>query len=407
MGCANVTDDSRASALYIVALAPLQRMIRLETMKWQWILIGFIILTMLASALLAKPVQVGLKTAALILDFGVSRKWNTNAIPRGILMSEVTYSCGNRAIAANLYRPDDQGRHSGIVLAHGAMENGKDDLALRLAGKSLARAGYVTLVPQLENLSRFRLHQDDIETLVTSFQYLSRQKFINDRVGMMGGCLSAPLVLLAAEEPSISQDIAVITSWGGYYNIRDWVQAVITEYYTYQGETKRWKPRIVLAEEVAKWLIELLPSSSDQVYIGEMLRGSSLGSARGSLSASGQAMYELLANRDPERVGDLWTRLDPKTQRTLASLSPHLKIDQLQTKIAIIHTFVDDAIPSVESRKLAQAIEDENKVYFRIFYQFSHVNVEGLLKVRISNLHNIISEAAGFYLYIYHVLYQL
>ena len=376
-------------------------------MKWQWMLIGFIILTMVGSALLTKPVQVGLKTAALMLDLGASYKWKTNAIPRGILISEVTYSCGNRAIAANLYRPDDQGRHSGMILAHGAIEGGKDDLALRLAGKSLARAGYATLVPQLEKLSRFRLHQDDVEALVTSFQYLSTQQFISDKIGMMGVCLSAPLVLLAAAEPSISQDVAVIGSWGSYYNIKDWVQAVITEHCTYQGETKPWKPRMVLAEEVRKWLIELLPASSDRLYIEEMLRGSSPGSAESNLSPSGQAMYELLINRDPKRLGDLWARLDPKTQQTLAGLSPHLRIDQLQTRIAIIHTFVDDAVPSVESRKLAQAIEDDKKIYFRIFHQFSHVNLEELLKVRISNLHNIISEAAGFYLYIYHILYQL
>ena len=294
-----------------------------------------------------------------------------------------------------------------MILAHGAIEGGKDDLALRLAGKSLARAGYATLVPQLENLSRFRLHQDDVEALVTSFQYLSTQQFISDKIGMMGVCLSAPLVLLAAAEPSISQDVAVIGSWGSYYNIKDWVQAVITEHCTYQGETKPWKPRMVLAEEVRKWLIELLPASSDRLYIEEMLRGSSPGSAESNLSPSGQAMYELLINRDPKRLGDLWARLDPKTQQTLAGLSPHLKIDQLQTRIAIIHTFVDDAVPSVESRKLAQAIEDENKIYFRISHQFTHVNIEDLVKVRISNLHNIISEAAGFYFYIYHILYQL
>jgi len=382
-------------------------MIRLDTMNWVWILIGIIILTMLATALIAKPVQVGVKTAALLLDLGVSHQWEMNAIPRGILISEVTYPCGNRTIAANLYRPAGQRRHSGIILAHGAIKDGKDDSALRLAGKSLARAGYVALIPQLDNLCRFRLHPDDIEALVASFQYLSRQKFTSDKIGMMGVCLSAPLVLLAAAEPSISQDIAVISSWGSYYNIKDWVQAVITEHCTYRGETKPWKPRVALAEEVFNWLIELVPSPSDRVCIEEMLRESSSASAETSLSPSGRAMYELLTNRDPERVGELWARLDHKTQQTLASLSPHLRIDQLQAKMVIIHTLVDDAIPSVESLKLADAIEDENKVYFRIFHQFTHVSVEDLLKVRISNLRSMLSEAAHFYLFIYHILYQL
>jgi len=376
-------------------------------MNWQWALVGFVIVAVLVLPLLAKPVQVGLRTAALILDLGASHQWKISAIPRGILISEVTYPCGNRTITANLYRPAGQRRHPGVVLAHGAIKDGKDDLALRLAGQSLARAGYVALIPQLENLSRFRLHPDDIEALVSSFQYLSRQKFTNDKIGVMGVCLSAPLALLAAVEPDISQDVAVVTSWGGYYNIRDWVQAVLTEHCTYQGETKPWKPRAAMAEEVPNWLIELLPSASDRVRIEEMLRENASASAKSDLSPSGKAMYELLANRDPERVGDLWVRLDHKTQQTLASLSPHLRIDQLQAKIVIIHTLVDDAIPNVESLKLEQAIDDEKKVYFRIFHQFTHVSVEDLLKARLANLHNVISEAAHFYLFIYHVLYQL
>ena len=376
-------------------------------MNWHWILIGLVVFTVLASAFLAKPVQVGLKTAALLLDLGVSYQWKTGAIPRGILISEITYPCGSRAITADLYRPDDQRQHPGMILGHGAFEEGKDDWRMRLIGESLARAGYVALIPHLENLTRLRLHQDDVDALVTSFQYLSGQKFINGKLGMAGFCLSAPLVLLAAEEPSISQDVAVISSWGGYYDIKDWVQAVITEHCTYQGETKLWKPDIALAEEVRKWLIELLPSSLDRVHIEEMLRGNSLGLAKNNLSPSGQAMYELLINRDPERAEVLWARLDPQTQQTLANLSPSTRINQLQAKVVIIHGFADPYLPSVESYKLADAIEDENKAYFRIFYQFSHVDPNELFKVRPSNLHNIIFESIGFYLYIYHILYQL
>ena len=376
-------------------------------MNWHWILIGFIILAVLALALLAKPVQVGLRTAALLLDLGVSYQWKTGAIPRGILVSEITYPCGNRTITADLYRPDDQRQHPGMILGHGAFKEGKDDWRMRLIGKSLARAGYVTLIPHLENLARLRLHQDDVDALVTSFQYLSRQKVIKGRVGMAGFCLSAPLVLLAAEEPSISHDVAVISSWGGYYDIKDWVQAVITEHCAYQGETKPWRPDLALAKEVPNWLIELLPSSSDRVHIEEMLSGSSLGLAKDNLSPSGQAMYELITNRDPERAGALWARLDPKTQQTLANLSPSTRINQLQTKVVIIHGFADPIVPSVESYKLADAIEDENKAYFRVFHQFSHVDPNELFKVRPSNLHNIIFESIGFYSYIYHILYQL
>jgi len=382
-------------------------MLGFVAMSWQWILLSLIVIVVLAIILLTKPVQVGLRTAATMLDLAASYKRNVRVIPKNILISEVTYSCGDRDIVADLYRLNDRGRHSGLILAHGAIKGGKNDRALWFAGQSLARAGYVVLVPQLDSLSKFRLHQDDVEALVAGFQYLARQEFSSGKIGMFGVCLSAPLALLAATEPSINRDVAVVSSWGGFYNINDWLQAVISGRYIDEGRAKPWRPRTSLIEETPKWLIELLPDPSDRDCIEKMLRGNSLDSANSNLSHSGQAMSELLTNRDPERVGDLWAQLDPKIRQTLDSLSPHTKIAQLKTKIAIIHTFTDDVIPWVESCKLADAIEDVHKVYFRVFGQFYHASIEDLLKVRMSNLHNVISEVVQFYYYMYSVLYQL
>ena len=377
------------------------------TVNWQWILLGLVALAVLTVVFRAKPVRVGLKTAAMIVSLGISYKKNTGVIPGSVLVSEVTFRCGDRDIVANLYRPNDKRRHSGLILAHGAIKGGKDDRALRFGGQSLASAGYVALVPQLDNLNRLRLHQDDVDALVAGIRYLSGQEFCNGKIGLVGVCLSAPLVFSAAAEPSVSQNVAVITCWGGFYNINDWLQAVIVEHYIDGGEVRPWKPRVLLIQEAPKWLIELLPNASDRVFLEEMLKGNTTDYARSRLSPSGQAMYELLTNRDPERVKDLWARLDPKIRQTLDSLSPHTKMAQLKTKIAIIHTFTDDVIPWVESCKLAGAIEDVHKIYFRVFGQFYHASIENLLKPRMPNLHNVISEVVQFYLYIYSVLYQL
>lgn len=375
--------------------------------NWLWILAGVIALAVLAVVFQARPVRVGLKTVAMIVSLGISYKKNTGAIPGNILVSEVTFRCGDRDIDANLYRPNDKKRHSALILAHGAIKGGKDDRALRFGGQSLASAGYIALVPQLENLNRLRLHQDDVDALVDGIRYLSGQEFCNGRIGLMGVCLSAPLVFSAAAEPSVSQKVAVITCWGGFYNINDWLQAVIARHYIDAGEAKPWKPRDLLIQEAPKWLIELSPDVSDRVCLEELLGGSTRASVKSRLSPSGQAMYELLTSRDPKLIKQLWGRLDPRIRRTLDSLSPHTKIDKYNTKVAIIHTLNDDVIPWVESCKLVDAIDDKNKVYFRIFRQFYHVSIEDLLKARIYNLHHVISEAVQFYLYMYSILYRL
>jgi dienelactone hydrolase len=376
------------------------------TSNWQWILPGIIVLAVLA-ALLTKPVRVWLRSTAFILDLAASYKRNAKIIPRSIFVSEITYGCGSQDVVADLYRPNGRGGHSGLILTHGAIKNGKNDQALRFAGQSLARAGYVVLVPQLDNLCKLRLHQDDIDALVATFQYLITQEFSNGKIGMLGVCISTPLVLLAATEPSVSRDLAIVSSWGGFYDINDWLQAVLMRHYINNGELIPWQPRPLLIEETPKWLIELLPNDSDRAYLEKMLVDGFTESAKDNLSTSGRALYELLTNREPERVADLWAKLDPKIHQTLNSMSPHTKMDKLKTKIAIIHTLSDDVIPWVESYKLADAIDDSCKVYFRVFEQFYHVSIEDLLKARISNLHKIISEAIHLYLYMYSILYRL
>jgi dienelactone hydrolase len=382
-------------------------MIQFLISSWPWILAFVLVATLLAVFLLAKPVRVGVKTLATIVKLGLSYKKNTGDVPGDVIVKEVIFNCGDREIAANLYRPKNRRKYSAIILAHGAIKGGKDDRALRFGGQSLASAGYIALAPQLENLNRLRLHQDDVNALVECVKYLSRQEFCNGKVGLLGACLSAPLVFLAAASPDIKQNVAVITCWGGFYNINEWLQAVLAQRYIDDGEVIPWKPRQLLIEEAPKWLIELSPDAADRACLQEIFEGNDSDSEKKRLSPSGRATYELLSNREPEKVKDLWQRLDPKLRQTLDSLSPHTKVDAHRTKIAIIHTFNDDVIPWVESCKLRDSIDRGGKIYFRIFKQFYHVSIEDLLKARISNLHHVIAEAAQFYLYMYSILYQL
>ena len=107
------------------------------------------------------------------------------------------------------------------------------------------------------------------------------------------------------------------------------------------------------------------------------------------------------------QVKERWATIAPEIRRSFDLLSPHHVIDNVHAKIAIIHTAADDVIPWVESVKLSQAIPDDQEVFFRVFYRFYHVNIMQLLNVELSSLGAVISEVAGFYSYIYSILFQL
>jgi len=375
--------------------------------NWQWMLLLVIAAALLTVFFVAKPVRAGLRTLAIIVRLGISYKKNTGEVPSGVLVDEVQFCIGNRTILANLYRPDDKKLHPALILAHGAIKGGKEDRALRFGGQSLAGAGFIALIPQLEHLNRLRLHRDDVDALAACVEYLSKQDSCSGKIGLMGVCLSAPLVFLAAARPEVKQNVAVITCWGGFYNINDWLQAVLARSYVDDGKTVPWNPRPLLIEEAPKWLIELTPDKADRVCLSQILAGSGVEPAKERLSASGKVLCELLTSKDAAKVKYQWQRLDPELQRSLDSLSPHTKINEQGTKIAIIHTSNDDVIPWVESVKLVNAIDAKDKIFFRIFHQFYHVSIEDFLKARFSNVHHVISEVAGFYMYMYSILYQL
>ncbi len=374
--------------------------------NWLWILLALLAVGLLTAFFMSKTVRVGIKTWAMIISLSISYKKNSGVVPKNVLVGEITFRCGDRNIAANLYRPADKKPHPALILAHGAIQGGKDDRALRFGGQGLATAGYVALVPQLEHLNRLRLHQDDVDALAAGVRYLSENKFCSGKIGLMGVCLSANLVFLATARPEVKKNVSVITCWGGFYNIHDWLQAVIAQRYIEGGRAVPWKPRELLINEAPKWLVELSPAS-DRACLQKLIAGNDSAAVREQLSERGRVMYELLSNHEPEKVKDLWAKLDPQVKRVLDSLSPHTKIEQYDTKIAIIHTFNDDVIPWVESPKLLQAVGQKNKIYYRIFRQFYHVSIEDLLKARISNLHRVVAEGAQFYMYMYSILYRL
>jgi len=74
------------------------------------------------------------------------------------------------------------------------------------------------------------------------------------------------------------------------------------------------------------------------------------------LGPEGRSLFELLTNRDPERVVALIARLPFTVQRHLESLSlRHLDLSRLAGRLILIHGLDDTMIPHTESKALTAA----------------------------------------------------
>jgi dienelactone hydrolase len=288
----------------------------------------------------------------------------------------------NGTIAADLYRlPDDKPR-AAILLTHGIVEDGKNDPRLVRFAYSLARAGFVVLVPDLKGMKSFRILLSDVDDVVASFRYLTSLKEIVDqrKMGLMGFSYAAGPTIMAAASPSIRGQVKFVVSFGGYYDPVNVIRFITTGYYEYGGEKGFLQP-----EPYGKWVffmnnVDYVENDNDRVLLREIFKNEQMDTSKNTasllarLSPKGKYLYELLVNQDPRRTEDLVKRIDPRVQNYLRKLSMAPLIPSIPAYFIIGHGSTDPLIPYTESLRLADAVSDKSKVHVAILRLFAHVD---------------------------------
>src|SRR3989337_1118589 len=154
------------------------------------------------------------------------------------LVERLQISRGEEKIPADLYRLPDGKRRAAILLTHGIIEEGKDDPRLIRFAHSLARSGFVVLVPELRGTKAFRIRFEDVDDIVASFRFLASRKEIVDesKIGLLGFSYGAGPTLMAAAHPSIHHQVKFLVSFGGYYDPINVIRFITTGHYEYGGE---------------------------------------------------------------------------------------------------------------------------------------------------------------------------
>jgi acetyl esterase/lipase len=325
-----------------------------------------------------RPTRAGLTTAFMLpdlfVDLPVSPLKLAGARP---LKEEVTFPASGGRVSADLYRPDDDGRHGAVLVVIGAAPRAlEDEQVVRLA-KSAARAGLVVMLPELDHLLADEMVPEEIDQVVAAFQYLRAQPFVEpERTGIIGFSVGAGIGLVAASDARIRNDIALVGSFGGYYDLYDVITAATTETITNDGHQSRWRPDDKTLRVLRRSLIYYVDNPRDQDVLTRIfLEGDE--SARqelGGLAPESRAIFDILDNHDPTRSAALFAALPPDDQAILRRLSPSAALGGLRTELIIMHDRHDRYIPYVESRRLAKAARPHNEVHYAEMDIFRHVD---------------------------------
>ena len=298
--------------------------------------------------------------------------------------ADITFTDGRTTWSGDLYLPatkPPKPPHPGIVVALGVNPAGRNDERVVRLGEGLARMGIATLVPYSENLISKTLTSQEIDFTVASFQYLaSRPEVDPERVGFLGVCVGSSLSLLAAQDERIREQVNFVNWFGGYYRLEDLIVSVATHSYEMDGLRVPWTPDHLTDEVAKKQLIEFVDEEADrQLLRRALIRHAPLSQAeRAGLSTTGALVEELSQTDDPERAYALLAQMPSEVHELLRLLSPATNVAQVKARIFVMDDSGDNLIPYVQSRSLADALDEETLARHSKFTVFSHVDLNRL-----------------------------
>ena len=296
----------------------------------------------------------------------------------------IAYRIEGRERRADLHVPGNGRARAGIVLVPGVVAEGKDEPRLTAFARTLARAGFAVLVPEIAGFRELRVHPDDAVTVADAFRYLAGRADLapEGRAGMGAFSYAVGPAMLAALEPDLRERVRFIVGVGGYHDLARAMRFFTTGWFEHEGRWQAIEPdpygQLVLVRTARAYL----PAKRDQALLDAMVerrlkdRKAPLEDLAAGLSREGRAVYELAANRDRERFPGLLEELPQAMQRDLAALNlAGRDLRGLSARLILVHGMNDSLIPYPETLALAAAAGKGEVQVFIIHRILGHVDL--------------------------------
>jgi acetyl esterase/lipase len=285
----------------------------------------------------------------------------------------VAYEVVTRRHSGDLYEPA-QPADAALVLVPGLAPEGKDDPRLVAFARSLARARFCVLVPDIPSMRDQKVRPTDRSDIADAIVYLgaSSNAPAAPRLGVVAISYAVGPAILATLQEDAHDHVAFIVAIGGYYDIEATI-AFFTTGYLRDPRTGDWRHRA--PNEYGKWVFarsnaERLASPRDRDFLSRIAERkmanpkAEIGDLVAGLGPEGRAVYALLVNTEPAAVPRLIAALPAAIREDMAALDLSRRdLSRLPPQLILVHGRDDAIIPSSESEKFARAAADRAELY--------------------------------------------
>ena len=227
---------------------------------------------------------------------------------------------------------------SAMMIVHGVNPTGKNSPDLIRISEALAQVGYVVYVPDFTEMKRLHLRAEEALNIKTVFRAIGRDAGI---ACFSYGC--GP-TLVAAADPEMRNQVRFAVAFGGYFDVREALEHVITGPETTTGYFK-WA---YLAANT-----DLVQDENDQRRIQKIAESRGVGAEM--LSPEGQSVLRIFSASTPQEFRARLSAGPESFRRRLDALSPSHFVKDLRAPLIVIHGINDPVIPAQQSVELAEA----------------------------------------------------
>ena len=307
---------------------------------------------------------------------------NLRPLPRVTTLAYTTRD--GYELLADLYEPPDASNLPAIVLVNGVVPEGRGYQPLVDFASGLARTGFVVLVPDALDYGNYRVFPEDIGALVRGFQVLqSRPSVDPTRVGFIGFSMGGSLAMVAAADPEIADDVALIATIGAYYSLDAMLRAVTTSTVKVDGGFLPYQPDSYVWLVTRNTLLSAIPDERDQEALFHLFAMETPDPDPETLPAydpdelgpPARRVFDLFINRDPQAVHTLMDRVRTEMPGVLESISPDAHIDRLRAPAALLHDRGDLYVPAQESLRIYDQLGGEPRVQLAVLDVIQHAQL--------------------------------
>ncbi len=269
-------------------------------------------------------------------------------------------------VPATVAMPARGGPWPAALVLNGATPLGNHHRAVQRLAASLARAGYLAVLPELPGLEEGEVDTKTAEATVrVGAATAARSDVRAGRVALLGVSTGAGLALIAADDERLRGRISVVAGVAPFADLRLVLRLATTGVYERDGQLAPYRTVPLLGRVVARSLAASLTPGADRDLLLAWLPAS--GEERDPLAPlpsdlyarlgpNGRAVADLLANRDPGRFDGLFEALPSGAHELVALLSPARRQLAIDAPVELVTAPDDGYFPLGEAEQLAAAL---------------------------------------------------